>query len=107
MSYTAPLKDMLFNIRHLAGIEQIAQMPGFEDAGFDTAQAVLEEAAKFNEAVLAPLTSFSRYTDLSSSEPAVNSASMAPSLNSGHSAKLRLALLHISMQAAPMVLGRP
>jgi alkylation response protein AidB-like acyl-CoA dehydrogenase len=55
MSYTAPLKDMLFNIRHLAGIEQIAQLPGFEDAGFDTAQAVLEEAAKFNEAVLAPL----------------------------------------------------
>ena len=55
MSYTAPLKDMLFNIRHLAGIEQIAQMPGFEDAGLDTAQAVLEEAAKFNEAVLAPL----------------------------------------------------
>jgi hypothetical protein len=25
-------------------------MPGFEDAGLDTAQAVLEECAKFNEA---------------------------------------------------------
>lgn len=55
MSYIAPLKDMLFNIRYLAGIEQIAQLPGLEDAGFDTAQAVLEEAAKFNESVLAPL----------------------------------------------------
>ena len=55
MSYTAPLKDMLFNLRHLAGIDQVAQMPGFEDAGFDTAQAVLEEAAKFSEGVLAPL----------------------------------------------------
>jgi hypothetical protein len=55
MSYIAPLKDMLFNIQYLAGIEQIAQLPGMEDAGFDTAQAVLEEAAKFNEAVLAPL----------------------------------------------------
>jgi alkylation response protein AidB-like acyl-CoA dehydrogenase len=46
---------MLFNIRHLADIEQIATIPGFEDAGFDTAQAVLEEAAKFNEGVLSPL----------------------------------------------------
>ncbi|APW38589.1 acyl-CoA dehydrogenase [Rhodoferax koreense] len=55
MSYTAPLKDMLFNIRHLADIDAVARLPGFEDAGFDTAQAVLEEAAKFNEGVLAPL----------------------------------------------------
>ncbi|WP_411878263.1 acyl-CoA dehydrogenase [Polaromonas sp. YR568] len=55
MSYTAPLKDMLFDIKHLANIEQIAKIPGFEEAGFDTAQAVLEECAKFNEGVLAPL----------------------------------------------------
>ncbi len=55
MSYTAPLKDMLFDIQHLAGIEQIAQIPGFEEAGLDTAQAVLEECARFNEGVVAPL----------------------------------------------------
>ena len=55
MSYVAPLKDMLFNLKHLAQIDAIAQLPGFEDAGFDTAQAVLEEAAKFNEQVVAPL----------------------------------------------------
>ncbi len=55
MSYVAPVKDMLFNIQHLANIEQIAQLPGFEDAGLDTAQAVLEESAKFTEGVLAPL----------------------------------------------------
>ncbi|ABM36540.1 acyl-CoA dehydrogenase [Polaromonas naphthalenivorans] len=55
MSYKAPLKDMLFDIKHLAGIDQIAQIPGFEDAGFDTAQAVLEECAKFSEGVLSPL----------------------------------------------------
>ena len=55
MSYTAPLKDMLFNIEHLARIDQIAEIPGFEDAGLDTAQAVLEECAKLNEGVLAPL----------------------------------------------------
>ncbi len=55
MTYKAPLKDMLFNIQHIARIDQIAELPGFEDAGFDTAQAVLEEAAKFNEGVLSPL----------------------------------------------------
>jgi alkylation response protein AidB-like acyl-CoA dehydrogenase len=55
MSYVAPVKDMLFNIEHLAKIDQIALIPGFEDAGLDTAQAVLEEAAKFSEGVLAPL----------------------------------------------------
>jgi len=55
MSYAAPLKDMLFNIKYLAGIDQIEQLPGMEDAGFETAQAVLEEAAKFNEGVLSPL----------------------------------------------------
>ncbi|WP_342618002.1 acyl-CoA dehydrogenase [Rhodoferax sp. GW822-FHT02A01] len=55
MSFVAPVKDMLFNIEHLANIEQIAQIPAFADAGLDTAQAVLEEAAKFTEGVLAPL----------------------------------------------------
>jgi 3-(methylthio)propanoyl-CoA dehydrogenase len=55
MSYTAPIKDMLFDLRHLANIDEIAKLPGFEDAGFDTAQAVLEECARFNEGVIAPL----------------------------------------------------
>ena len=55
MSYKAPLKDMLFDIEHLANIGQIAKIPGFEEAGFETAQAVLEECAKFNEGVLSPL----------------------------------------------------
>lgn len=55
MTYKAPLKDMLFNIQHIANIEAVAKIPGFEDAGFETAQAVLEECAKFNEGVLSPL----------------------------------------------------
>jgi alkylation response protein AidB-like acyl-CoA dehydrogenase len=55
MSYIAPVKDMLFNMQHLANIDQIALLPGMEDAGLETAQAVLEEAAKFTEGVLAPL----------------------------------------------------
>jgi len=55
MSYVAPVKDMLFCMKELAGLEAVAQLPGFEDAGLETAQAVLEECAKFNEGVLAPL----------------------------------------------------
>ncbi len=55
MSYTAPIKDMLFDIEHLANIAQVAQMPGLEDAGLETAQAVLEECARFNQDVIAPL----------------------------------------------------
>src|SRR3990167_145366 len=55
MSYIAPVKDMLFDMQHLADIEQIAQIPAFEEAGLDTAAAVLEECAKFTEGVLAPL----------------------------------------------------
>ena len=55
MSYTAPLKDMLFNIEHIARIDQVATLPGFEEAGLETAQAVLEECAKLNEGAIAPL----------------------------------------------------
>ena len=55
MSYIAPIKDMLFNMQHLAALDQIAQLPSFEDAGLETAQAVLEECAKLNESVLVPL----------------------------------------------------
>ncbi len=55
MSFRAPVKDQLFCMKELAGIDQVATIPGFEDAGYETAQAVLEESAKFNEGVVAPL----------------------------------------------------
>src|ERR1700754_399701 len=55
MTYRAPVNDMLFCMKELAGLDEVAKLPGFEDAGFETAQAVLEECAKFNEGVLAPL----------------------------------------------------
>ena len=55
MTYRAPVKDMLFCMNELAALDEVARLPGFEDAGRDTAQAVLEECAKFTEGVLAPL----------------------------------------------------
>lgn len=55
MSYTAPLKDMLFVMNELAGLDAVQQLPGCEDATADTAEAVLEENAKFCANVIAPL----------------------------------------------------
>jgi alkylation response protein AidB-like acyl-CoA dehydrogenase len=56
MSYQAPVKDMLFNIQHLAGLETLTQqIPAFADFGLDTAGAVLEECAKLTQDVIAPL----------------------------------------------------
>ncbi|MFM8245944.1 MAG: acyl-CoA dehydrogenase [Burkholderiaceae bacterium] len=55
MSYVAPVKDMLFVMNELAGLHAVSQMPGCEDATPDTAEAVLEENAKFCAEVLAPL----------------------------------------------------
>jgi hypothetical protein len=56
VSYTAPVKDMLFCMSELAGLEEVARLPGFEDAGADTAQAVLEECARLMEGAIAPLS---------------------------------------------------
>jgi 3-(methylthio)propanoyl-CoA dehydrogenase len=56
MSFIAPVKDLMFNIQQLAGLDRIAgEIPEFEDAGADTAQAVLEECARLAEGVIAPL----------------------------------------------------
>ena len=55
MSYSAPLKEMLFVLQDVAGVDEVASIPGFEDYGYDTAAAVLEESAKFCNEVVAPL----------------------------------------------------
>jgi butyryl-CoA dehydrogenase len=55
MSYQAPLKDMLFVMKELAGLAEVNALPGCEDATPDTAEAVLEENAKFCGGVIAPL----------------------------------------------------
>ena len=55
MTYQAPVKDMLFVLNELAGLADVAALPGFEDAQPETVQAVLEESARFNQEVIAPL----------------------------------------------------
>jgi len=53
--YRAPLAEMRFVLNELAGLEQVAKLPGFGDATPDVVAAILEEAAKFATEVLDPL----------------------------------------------------
>ncbi len=53
--YIAPVRDMQFVLKELAGLDQVAKLPGCEEATPDLVDAVLEEAAKFAEGVLSPL----------------------------------------------------
>ncbi len=55
MTYTAPLADMRFALREVAGLSDVAALPGYEHATDDTIDAVLEEAAKLAGNGLAPL----------------------------------------------------
>ena len=54
-TYRAPLAEMHFVMNELAGLAQVATLPGFEDATPDTVAAILEEASKFATGVLDPL----------------------------------------------------
>jgi alkylation response protein AidB-like acyl-CoA dehydrogenase len=53
--YVAPLKDMRFVLNELAGLAEVAKLPGYQDAAPDTVHAILEEASKFASEVLDPL----------------------------------------------------
>jgi acyl-CoA dehydrogenase len=52
--YQAPVRDMQFVLRELAGIDEVAKLPGFGDTS-DVLDSVLEEAAAFAAGVLSPL----------------------------------------------------
>ncbi len=53
--YVAPIRDMQFVMKELAGLEQVSQLPSYGDATDDLVDAVLEEAGKFASGVLSPL----------------------------------------------------
>lgn len=53
--YRAPIRDMQFVLNELAGLDELAKLPGCEEATPDVVDAILEEAAKFAEEVLSPL----------------------------------------------------
>jgi alkylation response protein AidB-like acyl-CoA dehydrogenase len=52
--YAAPIRDMSFVIKELAGLDEVAALPAYEEQGVaDVAEAILEEAGKFASEVLA------------------------------------------------------
>jgi alkylation response protein AidB-like acyl-CoA dehydrogenase len=55
MAYQAPVRDQLFVLREVLGIENYANLPGFADAPIDVIEQILTEGAKFCEEVLAPI----------------------------------------------------
>jgi hypothetical protein len=54
-TYAAPVREMKFALTQLAGIREVATLPGYEDATPEIVDAVLEEAAKFAAGILDPL----------------------------------------------------
>jgi acyl-CoA dehydrogenase len=55
MTYRAPVSDILFAMRHVAGLSAGQRSGLYADLEDDTASAILDEAAKFAEERLAPL----------------------------------------------------
>ncbi|WP_026379855.1 acyl-CoA dehydrogenase C-terminal domain-containing protein [Afifella pfennigii] len=54
-NYQPPVRDTLFILYDVLGVERLANLPGFAEAGRDTAEAVLEEGARFCREALTPL----------------------------------------------------
>ena len=54
-TYRAPVEDMIFVLEEIAGREQVAALPGFEDASADLVAAIIEEAGKLGTEVLDPI----------------------------------------------------
>ena len=52
--YRPPLAEMQFVMDEVAGLDQIAALPGYEEATPETVAAILEEAGKFAVGVHAP-----------------------------------------------------
>ena len=54
-TYIAPVRDMMFAMNELAGLDEISTLAGYEDATPDLVEAILDEAGKFATEVLAPI----------------------------------------------------
>jgi len=53
--YKAPLRDMHFVLHELAGLAEVAKLPGYEEINAELVDQILEESAKFASGVLSPL----------------------------------------------------
>lgn len=53
--YVAPLKDILFNVHQVSGIDRVLELEAFGDFDSDVIDQVIEEAGKFAAEVLSPI----------------------------------------------------
>ena len=53
-AYKAPVQEFSFILEEHVGYEKHSQLPGYQDVGLDMLNAILPEAAKFFEQVVAP-----------------------------------------------------
>ena len=53
--YKAPLRDMHFVLQELAGLAEVAKLPGCEEINAELVDQILEQSAKFASSVLSPL----------------------------------------------------
>jgi alkylation response protein AidB-like acyl-CoA dehydrogenase len=53
-AYKAPLNEFIFLLRHLVNYDAHAELPGYEEVGMEMVEAILPEAAKFFENIIAP-----------------------------------------------------
>ena len=54
-NYTAPLRDMQFILKDVAGLDEVCALPGNEECSVELVESILEEAAKFASGVLDPI----------------------------------------------------
>ena len=53
-AYKAPINEFIFLLKHLVNYDAHAELPGYEEVGMEMVEAVLPEAAKFFENIIAP-----------------------------------------------------
>ena len=56
MTYKAPVNDIVFTLNHEAGFDRLVQSGAYPDLSDDLVDAILDEAAKFADNVVAPLS---------------------------------------------------
>lgn len=74
MSYRAPIQDIRFVLKELAGLDSVLALPGFEEISQDLVDAVLEENARFVEQAIAPLNRAGDMTPAKWSDGAVTTS---------------------------------
>ncbi len=53
--YRAPIRDMMFVLEELAGLDGVSKLPGFDEVNHELVEQILEENGRFANEVLSPL----------------------------------------------------